>query len=54
MIESKVDEDAETDDEQTKLATSYCFKEVEEGLKLFINEGDKIVKNKKFINKNIK
>ena len=54
MIESKVDEDAETDDEQTKLATSYCFKEVEEGLKLFINEGDKIVRNKKFINENIK
>ena len=54
MIESKVDEDAETDDEQTKLATSYCFKEVEEGLKLFINEGDKIIRNKKFINDNIK
>ena len=54
MIESKVDEDAETDDEQTKLATSYCFKEVEEGLKLFINEGDKIIRNKKFINENIK
>ena len=54
MIESKVDEDAETDDEQTKLATSYCFKEVEEGLNLFINEGEKIIRNKKFINENIK
>ena len=52
MIESKVDEDAETDDEQTKLATSYCFKEVEEGLNLFINEGEKIIRNKKFINGN--
>ena len=54
MIESKVDEDAETDDEQTKLATSYCFKEVEEGLNLFTNEGEKIIRNKKFINENIK
>ena len=52
MIESKVDEDAETDDEQKKLATSYCFKEVEEGLNLFINEGEKIIRNKKFINGN--
>lgn len=54
MIESKVDEDAETDDEQTKLATTYCFKEVEEGVNIFVNEGDKIVRNKRFINGNIK
>jgi len=49
MIESKVDEDAETDEEQTKLATAYCFKEVEEALNIFKNEGDKSIRNKKFI-----
>ena len=52
IIESNVDEDVMTDDEQLMLAGAYSLREIKEAVELYVKEGDDAIKNLKYAKKN--
>jgi len=49
IVDSQVDEDDDTDDEQEKVAKYYCIKELKEAFEVLQDKGNKIVQNTKFL-----
>ena len=49
IIDSQIDEDYETDEEQKNVAKYYCIKELKEAFQVIFNKGNKIVQNTKFL-----
>jgi hypothetical protein len=49
IVDSQIDEDYETDEEQKNVARYYCIKELKEAFQVLFNKGNKIVQNTKFL-----
>ena len=49
IVDSQVDEDDDTDDEQERVAKYYCIKELKEAFEVLQDKGNKIVQNTKFL-----
>ena len=52
LIESKIDEDKDSDDEQINLAHKVCELDLNEGIKYLEKNGIKSLYNNKFLEKN--